>query len=278
MISTLTYLVVVTLARAVYTYGYLEYVLPIVENFLIDIFFPELRAEGIVAGPLYERSNVSPIQAYAWALAVALATALITIDLFRRKIKYWYLALYALAILHLFIGYASLAIFKLPPTQISRGTYVVIPFIIPIAAMALTKTLKANRRIALASLILVIMAVPIASHDPMISPREWLRIRKFDVVQLSSADLTEASNLMPLLQHANNIYIKSEAFRIGGGERLKEWEPIFTNKLTEALKTLLYIHALEGPEISIVLDESSYIEFNRAYDSGRSAVYCSLYP
>jgi len=267
-------LLVITLARAVYTSGYVEYILPLLTAFFREMFFPEAREPtGGAWYPLYERAGVSPIQAYAWVLAPSLATALILTDLLKKKVKFWHLTLYVTAVIFIVSAYLQAAFSHAPTMKFNRLAYVWIPFMIPMGALALARALKGGRLIGVVSLALVLIAAPIAAHDPNISWRQYTIIRGGEPHQLSSADIAEAQHLLPLLEPAHGIAISSKTFKIGAGGRLSMWESVYTNGLKEALGTLAFIHEAELPQTIVVLDESEYLLFNKVYTSGRSTIY-----
>jgi len=284
LILVFTTLMSITIARVIYTYGYLGYIWPMMSNFLIEMFFPYEKAgvEGFT--PLYDRAGVNFVQAYSWALAIAMATAFIISSLVRRRVKVWHLALYATATLLILAGYVVGAHFKVVASSaMYRGTYVAIPLIFPLAAMALTKTLRAGKTIALVSLLLVVVSVPIASHDPNVSPIEYARIRGAGEVELSPTDILEAQEVNFLLSDdplelkgvLQNLVFKSEVMEVGqytpiGGPT---WAPTLSNRLKEALSLLWFISGQQGYDIKITLSDDGMPPNNRVYDSGRSQIF-----
>ena len=267
-------LLVIALARAVHTSGYVEYILPSLSAFFRELFFPEaIGPAGEAWYPLYERAGINPIQAYAWVLAPSLATALILTDLLKKKVEFWHLTLYVTAIVFIASAYLQAAFSHAPTVKFNRLAYVWIPFMIPMGALALVRVLKGGRLIGVVSLALVLIAAPIATHDPNVSWRQYAEIRGGRAT-LSIADLTEAHSLLQLLDNVSEkLYIRSLECKgyayLPSGERVE----VLRNSLEEALNTIAFIHDIKLPKLQklTIVDR----EFSKVYDSERSSVFMS---
>jgi hypothetical protein len=280
------FVAVITLARAVHTAGYMEYILPMLVDFFHEMFLLGETKQRTFT-PLYDRSGVDFKQAYPWSLAIAMATALIIVEMARRRIKFWHLVLYGASISFIFTSYIIGALFKeVASTAMYRGAYVAVPLLFPLAALALAKSLSSRRKgVMVMALITVAIAILIAAHDPNISPREYARIRKFEPARvtpptyeplyLNPAYMVKANTLLTHLQLPSRFIIKSEMLQVGTGGELGRWEPMLTNKLMIAIKVKMFINGYEIPDLELLQGTENYFAFNKLYDSGRDSVFSS---
>jgi len=279
------FLSIFTLTRAMWAGGYMEYIVPMLSNFVREMFLMGEPSERIFT-PLYDRSGVNFIQAYSWALAVSLASALVLVEVIKRRMDFWHLVLYAASATFILAGFLIGFFFKTPAsTAMYRAAYTAMPLMFPLAALGLARLLNNGRAISIVTLLTIILASPIAIQDPNISPREYGRVRGWEYTYVSPPDylhptsvtpldIKEAQTLLLYLQSSSKIITySSNFFKRGVGGRLGVWKTEYTNSLKEALKMLAYMHNYNLPEIDIILNFEKHNLFNKIYD-GRSIIYC----
>lgn len=273
---TFIFFMVLTFARSIYVYGYFNYIWPMINHFIVLFFLSENReAGGGSFAPLYDKAGISFLQAYSWSLAIAMATACIIYILIRRKINTWHIILYATSATFIALGYI-VAVFSrsIESTAIYRGTYVAIPLLFPLASTALTRTLKANKAIALVSLFLIIFSVPIAAHDPMISPLSYAKT-KGGMIELTSADMIEAREINALLPQVDlhNLGVHSKIIKLNQITAAFGARQIYVDRLKSALDLLWFINLEPKHNITIVLSTSETLSYSLIYNSGRSQLF-----
>ncbi len=295
-ISIPTIFLVIFLLRATYTSGYAGYVLPNLiavyngfVNLIREFFIPsEKEFGGAYHIPLYERSGVSPIQAYAWSFVIAAATAHVLYDLIKRKIEEIKFLLYIATISVIFVSFIGYAVVKLKEFYVlNRTTYVFIPYIVPLAAEAVATTLM-KRSIVIASISLILLAVsaPIASQDPNISPIQYARIRSSEPIELSLGDLLMAKIIVyhidKTTSQSYHIYIKSdEIFKTGmyrlvsNGSAVGIWYPIYTSRLESAINLYSFINSLPNLNIITQTEENNILNLDLIFNIGNTKVYLS---
>ena len=291
-------IIVILFIRAAYTYGYTEYIVPTLRgaiygliDFLKGFFTPteETELSEVYHIPLYERAGVPFIQAYAWSFAAALATAYILYSIIKRQINTLHISLYLTVMLILAIAFIGYALIKERYFYtLNRTTYVFIPFLLPLAALTLRKTLTLNTRklwiITIASLILFTFTTPIAAQDPNISPIQYAKIRRSEPVQLTSEDLVSVKFILKRMEYISSthtLYIHSfQLYRTGryrlvlGREAVGIWYPIYTCKLEQAIELYSFINKLPKPKTVVIIHESEIpISHNLIYNTGITQVY-----
>jgi hypothetical protein len=267
LVFVLAVLLIILVVRSAYTYGYLGYVYPAVKSVfqsLIDLikeFFTP--SEGITEAahiPLYERAGVPWIQAYVWSYALSIATAYILHSLVKGKTDLLELVLYASCASFIGIAFVGYGLLKAQGFYwMNRTTYVFIPLVYPLVAKTLTKILesvftKAHRILALLGLALFVVAAPIASQDPNISPIQYARAREAPIIELTYTDLIKAHTLIEKLSlgrneriivYSENTFTKKIVYTAGGGVT----EYVFSNKLVEAIGLYSFIHKVLAPQV-----------------------------
>jgi len=271
-------LIVFTLVRAVCTSGYMGYIVPMLSKFIHEMFIAGETSERTFV-PLYDRSGVNFIQAYSWALAISLASALILVEVTERKIDFWHLVFYITSATFILTGFLIGFISKAPAsTAMYRGAYTAIPLMLPLAALSIARVLENGRAVSMVALLTIILAVPISIQDPNISPREYGKIRGWEYtyvsppsycnlpVSVTRLGIEEAENILSLLQPFSNIAVaSSKVIKVSPGQ--------YSNNLVQAIKALTFINGTNLYEPSIILNESQFSIFDRVYDSKRCTVY-----
>jgi len=182
----------ITFIRAIYTYNYEKYIVGSLIDFIRTFISPEIFGEKAYR-PLYERTNVNPIQAYVWSLAIAIATADILYAILKKDLETLDLALFIGSTLILALGYIYVLITPgTPTTALYRGMYTAIPYIIPIASRGLYRTLENSRITLIISLIILALATPIASQDPGINFKIYEQIKGSQTIEYTISDYIEA--------------------------------------------------------------------------------------
>ncbi|RKY29997.1 MAG: hypothetical protein DRP74_07855 [Candidatus Omnitrophota bacterium] len=146
-------------------------------NFLAMIEWRQPSEAGAPA-PLYERMGVNPIQAYPWAVPVAITSALLLYILLRRKSLCNPLipALAVGGLTFLLLGFSS-AYFR---TGFAASMYPGYgPLMLP-SAVVLCKLLN-SRRLIISILVVMLLtaSATIALKDPMNIPGGWIRFKGF---------------------------------------------------------------------------------------------------
>jgi hypothetical protein len=168
-LSASTLFGVLTLTRVIYTAGYLEGVLPAMKNFVLGMFAYTSSAEELTA--LYENA-VSPINAYAWCIPIAMALALVVYSVWKRK------AVGGVFTLIIFLVGAGFALLGLLSVILKVGgfwsaMYPAFVFFIPAAAVVGVKALKSTKALAAIMAVLMILFVGVAITDPMMSSQRY---------------------------------------------------------------------------------------------------------
>jgi hypothetical protein len=294
----LTVLLVILVVRSAYTYGYLGYVYPAVKSVfqsLIDLikefFTPSEEITEATHIPLYERAGVPWIQAYIWSYALSIATAYILHSLVRGKTDLLEFALYASCASFDGIAFIGYGLMKIQGFYwMNRTTYVFIPLVYPLVAKALTNILegitsiftKAHSIFTLLGLALFVVAAPIASQDPNISPIQYARARQSDVIPLDISDIIEAEIILKISER-ENYYTYSYITYKTGAYRLSEnpaeaavgiWYPVLTTKLKSAIELYSFINKLQAPNIEVLTpNEFEYANLNLVYNSRKNYLY-----
>ena len=155
--------------------GFEKIVPSLYRNFLAMI---EWKPSETAPAPLYVRMGVNPIQAYSWALPIAIASALLLYVVLRRMSPYNLLIpeLVVGGLVFLFLGFSS-AYFR---TGFAASMYPGYgPLMLP-AAVVLYKLLN-SRRLVIPILVVLILTASaiIALKDPMNMPGGWVRLKGF---------------------------------------------------------------------------------------------------
>jgi hypothetical protein len=293
-------LLVVLLARSVYTQGYLEYVYPSMAsiyqglaNLIREFFMPSGEMGGAVHVPLYERAGVPWIQAYAWSYALAVATAYVLYFLIRGRARLVEVALYITCALFLSIAYLGYGLFGLRQFYpLNRTTYVFIPLIYPLAAKALANTFGGLKRAssrpyfvaALVGLALFIAVAPIATQDPNISPIQYAKIRQCETVPIEPSDIAEAkfvlraSDGLAYYTYSHSTY-KTGMYRLSTNPEERAvgiWYPVLTTRLKSAIELCSFLNKLRPPNMEVLMlseRRSADFDMNLVYNSYRDFVY-----
>lgn len=160
---------VATFARAIYTAGYLEGILPSLKNFVLVMFGYNPPAEELTA--VYERA-VNPVNAYAWSIPVALASALVIHVALKKRVVGG-----AFSFVMYFVG-AGFAFLGLLSVMLKAGgfqsaMYPAFVFLIPAATVVGAKALRSIRVLAAITIVLMVLFVGIAITDPMLSSERY---------------------------------------------------------------------------------------------------------
>jgi len=266
-------LILILIVRSIYVSGYFTYIYPAFENVirgLIDLFkeffMPSEEFGGAAHIPLYERAGVPWIQAYVWSYALSIATAYILYSLIKNKINLIEFTLYfasAIFTSFAFIGYGLLKIQGF--YWINRTTYVFIPLIYPLVAKTLFKlfkgatyfSTKTHLIIALLGLMLFVIATPIASQDPNISPLQYAKAREAPIIELTYTDIIKANILIEklrpemnirLIMYSENNFVKKIVYTSSG--EISEY--ILSNKLVETIGLYSFINKVSVPQIKVI--------------------------
>ena len=191
----------ITFIRAIYTYGYEKYIIGSLIDFIRTFLSPEIFEEKTYK-PLYERTNVNPIQAYVWSLAIAIAAADILYAILKKDLETLDLALFIGSTSILALSFIYVLITPgMPTTALYRGAYTAIPYIIPIASRGLYRTLKNSKITLIISLIILTLATPIASQDPGINFKIYEQIKGNQIIEYTISDYIEALILHTMISH-----------------------------------------------------------------------------
>jgi hypothetical protein len=282
-------LILILIVRSIYTSGYFIYIYPAFENIIQglinlfkEFFIPSEEFGGATHIPLYERAGVPWIQAYVWSYALSIATAYILYSLIKNRINLIEFTLYftsAIFVSFAFIGYGLLKIQGF--YWMNRTTYVFIPLIYPLVAKTLFKlfkgatyfSTKTHLVIALLGLMLFVIAAPIASQDPNISPIQYAKARQSDVVPLDISDVKEARFILVLGErkiyytYSYAVY-KTGAYRLSSNPEERAvgiWYPVFTTRLASAVGLYSFLNKLQVPDME-VLTYNELLYFNSDSD------------
>jgi len=297
LVFVLTVLLIILVVRSAYTYGYLGYVYPAVKSVfqsLIDLikeFFTP--SEGITEAthiPLYERAGIPLVQAYVWSYALSIATAYILYSLVKGKTDLLELVLYASCASFVGIEFIGYGLLKAQGFYwMNRTTYVFVPLVYPLVAKTLIKILesvftKAHLIFALLGLALFVVAAPIASQDPNISPIQYARARQSETIPLDISDIIEAEFILKVSERENYytysyITYKTGAYRLSRNPAegaIGIWYPVLTTKLKSAIGLYSFINKLQVPNIEVLtFSEFEYANFNinLIYNSRKNYLY-----
>lgn len=167
--ATAALLVTVTFARAIYTAGYLESILPAFNEFVMTAIGASSPSEPSL--PVYEQS-VSPLNAYAWATPVAMASALVIYSFLRRRSVggAFPLAMYFVGAAFLLIGFLAAT---LRAGAFHGAMYPASVFLVPAAAILGWKVLRSRRVLAVATIVLFAAFAGVAVTDPALSRQRY---------------------------------------------------------------------------------------------------------
>lgn len=167
--ATAALFLTVTLARAIYTAGYLEAILPSLNSFVSAALGQSPASETYTT--VYERS-VSPINAFAWAAPVSMAFALVLYSLFRRKAVAgnFTLAMSFLGMVFIFLGYLAAA---LRAGGFQGAMYPAFVFLVPSGAALGQRVLGSSKILAAILLVTLVLSTGIASTDPRFSAERY---------------------------------------------------------------------------------------------------------
>jgi hypothetical protein len=282
-------LILILIVRSIYTSGYFTYIYPAFENIIQglinlfkEFFIPSEEFGEAAHIPLYERAGVPWIQAYVWSYTLSIATAYILYSLIKNKINLIEFTLYftsAIFTSFTFIGYGLLKIQGF--YWMNRTTYVFIPLIYPLVAKTLFKLFegathiytKTHLVIALLGLMLFVIAAPIASQDPNISPIQYAKAHQSDVVPLDISDVKEARFILVLGErkiyytYSYAVY-KTGAYRLSSNPEERAvgiWYPVLTTRLASAVGLYSFLNKLQVPDME-VLTYNELLYFNSDSD------------
>jgi len=286
-------LLIVLMLRSVYTYGYSEYVLPVIMNvlhglinFIKEFFMSSEDVGKVIHISLYERAGVPRIQAYVWSYAMSLATAYMLYSLIKGRISLIELVLYSTSVGYLSIAYVGYGLLKMVEFHwLNVTSYVFVPFIYPLAAKALTKVFRGlpyvnvrlNLAIALLGITLLTIAAPIAARDPNISPIQYAKVREAPMIDLTIADLAKANIFMGKVEARINTYfiiqsessfIKKIVYTSRGGIA----EYVLSSRLVEAINLYSFIHKISIPRITAIKSLNSTSTYNLLVNFGEEKV------
>jgi len=264
--TALTLSTIVFIVRVLLPAGTFEYIFPILQGVvtsLVDIlkeaFSPAPPTMEGVHIPLYERAGVSPIQAYSWTLGVSAAMAWIAYRVIReRRLTFIELFLIAPTIV---VGYVFLAygIFKASGAHfINTRSYVFIPLLYPLASLTMSRIARQSRRFSPLVILLIALAATIASHDPNVSPIQYVATRGSKPLTLTPSDIAKSHIAVQLIDQgyiftdAKALYVVSyEAFQktIVYTARGLVSEVILSSKFSETTQLYAFIHNIVLPKL-----------------------------
>jgi hypothetical protein len=133
--------------------------------------------------------------------------------------------------------------------------------------------------IALLGLMLFVIAAPIASQDPNISPLQYAKAREAPIIELTYTDIIKASILIEKLRPETNIrliiysennFVKKIVYTARGGIA----EYIFSNKLVETIGLYSFINKVSVPQIKVI-DSIKNISEDLVVNFGEETILCS---
>jgi len=150
---------------------------PSLHAFLSTAFGYATPQESFI--PIYDQS-VSPINALAWAMPVAMASAIALYSVLKRKAMGGNFALIMsfLAVAFIFLGYLSAAV---KAGGFQGAMYPAFAFLIPSAAALGVRLLKSSKMLAVILLVSVVICAGIASTDPTLSSERYRRTGAGDI-------------------------------------------------------------------------------------------------
>lgn len=171
-LTTFSLFIVITFARAIYTAGYLEAILPTLNTF-VSTMIGQTTSSGAQA-PLYDRT-IGPINAYAWSTPVAAASALIIHALLKRRVtgKPLPLAMYFVGASFLLLGFLTAI---LQEGGFRRPMYPAYTYLIPAAAALGGSCLRSRRTVATVAIVSIALSASIALTDPMLNPEQYVKL------------------------------------------------------------------------------------------------------
>ncbi|WP_052883167.1 hypothetical protein [Thermoproteus tenax] len=282
-------LFVIFTIRAVATPGIMEHeISPLINAFIslfkkfAYIFFlsvadPSSSTFSYV--PLYVRAGVSPLQAYVWAFVLAVATAyIIYAVIVKRRVDMLHVSLYLTTITAVILIYIEYGILHNPSFYLfNEPSYTFLPFIYPVAAIALSLTMRSIRHsnkvlkaVGLISLALFIITAPLAARDPNISPIDYALAHKTPIITITPGDMIKAQIIIDhttpnqnLIVYSQKNYIQQIVYTSQGFRT----EYILINKLISAINLFTYINGMQAPQITAI--NSTNINYDIVFDFGK---------
>lgn len=187
---------VITVARAIYSQGFLQPIIPQVRLFVTSMFgFSPTQAS---LPPLYNRAGASPLHSYSWVISGAMGTALLIYSVMRRKIENGYVtALYLAGAFFAFSGF----LFSLTSWGNNSTFFVCFAFLAPAAGLVAQKILRGGSDLAPIALVgLLLLSVGFAVRDPMLSPAGFSSLKGGEPV--TESNFTQTRTVFTFLNNA----------------------------------------------------------------------------
>jgi len=182
---------IISILVMAYTEGYLQYVYPMIQSFinglimkLQSLFIQPQTSTSI--GPehpmLYASAN--PTLAYAWSLALSVATAyLLYVITIKRGENPWIIGFILTGIIAPVLAALQMLFFR-GGNPINANAYTAIPLIFPAVGLAMSKLRNKGLPMLALLTILLIALVFVGAHDPNVNPVEYAAIHKVNMPPL----------------------------------------------------------------------------------------------
>jgi MFS family permease len=182
---------VISILVMAYTEGYLQYVYPIIQGFINGLI---MKLQSLLIQPqtptsigpehpmLYASAN--PTLAYAWSLALSVATAyLLYVITVKRRESPWIIGFLLTGIIVPVLAALQMLFFRggLP---INVNAYTAIPLIFPAVGLAMSKLRNKGLPMLALLTVLLIALVFVGAHDPNVNPVEYAAIHKVNMPPL----------------------------------------------------------------------------------------------
>jgi len=207
---------IISILVMAYTEGYLQYVYPMIQSFInglimkLQSLFIQPQTPASI-GPehfmLYASTN--PTLAYAWSLAISIATAyLLYVMTVKRRESPWIIVFLLTGIIAPVLAALQMLFFRggLP---ININAYTAIPLVFPVVGLVMSKLRNKGLSMLALLTILLIALVFVGAHDPNVNPVEYAKIHKFNMPQLPKSVYKASMSAAYLLGDVNNLYVYS---------------------------------------------------------------------
>lgn len=173
------------------------------------IFFKKLEENLTASITLYDLAGVPNYQALLWSFTIGLATSWILYGFIRKRIHTLDLLMFSVSSIFILLGYSWATIAK-ASSNLYRGLYVAISFLVPLAALSIGKILMSKHKILVGvALLILLINLALIPNDPELSIPGSMKARgipgevlKF---QPGESDITKAEILINLLQRIGTL-------------------------------------------------------------------------
>jgi len=211
---------IISILVMVYTNGYLQYTYPVAQDFINGLitWLQSLFAQSVTSttsissGPPHSMlyASVNPMLAYAWSLALSVATAyLLYVITIKRRENPWIIGFILTGIIVPVLAALQMLFFR-GALPINTNAYTAIPLVFPVVGLVMSKLRNKGLPMFALLTVLLIALVFVGAHDPNVNPVEYAKIHKFNMPQLPKSVYKAAISVASFLSNdISGLYVYS---------------------------------------------------------------------